>query len=66
MCKKLLFLASFVLVLSLVSSNIVFGGVVIEVGIINSNDDVEEEQSGNMSMGSSDLEFIDDGGDIQV
>ena len=66
MCKKLLFLTSFVLVLSLVSSNVVFGSIVIEVGITNSNDDVEEEQSGNMSMGSSDLEFIDDGGDIQV
>ena len=66
MCKKLLFLASFVLVLSLVSTNVVFAGVVIEVGITNSSDDVEEGQSGDMSMGSSDLEFIDDGGDIQV
>ena len=66
MCRKLFFLTTFVLVLGLVRSNVVFGGVVIEVGITNSNDDVEEEQSGNMSMGSSDLEFIDDGGDIQV
>jgi len=66
MCKKLLFLASFVLVLSFISSNVVLGGVVIEIGITNGNDAVEEEQSGNMYMDSSDLELIDDGGDIQV
>ncbi len=66
MCKKLFFLVSFVLVLSLVSSNAVFGGIVIEIGITNDNDAVEEEQSGNMYMDSSDLELPDDGGDIQV
>lgn len=62
MCKKLIFLVSFVLVLSLVSSNAVFGGVVVESGITNTNDGVEEEADGNMYMDSSDLELVDDGG----
>ena len=62
MCKKLIFLTSFVLMLSLVSSNAAFGGMVIEVGIANTNDSVEEEEVGSMYMGSSDLELVDDGG----
>ncbi len=66
MSKKLLYLVSFVLVLSMVSSKVVFGGIVIEIGITNGNDAVEEEQSGNMYMTSSDLELPEDGGDIQV
>ncbi|MHC4537526.1 MAG: LamG domain-containing protein, partial [Planctomycetota bacterium] len=66
MCKKLILLTSFVLVLSLVSSNAVFAGIVIEIGIYEENDAVEEEQSGNMYMTSSDLELPEDGGDIQV
>ena len=66
MSKKVIFLISFVLVLSLVSSKVVFGGIVMEFGITNGNDAVEEEQSGNMYLDSSDLELPEDGGDIQV
>ena len=65
MCKKLILLTSFVLALSLVSSNAVFAGIVIEIGIYEENDAVEEEESGNMYMDSSDLELPEDG-NIQV
>ncbi len=59
MCRKMIL---FVLVLALAGTNVVFGGMVVEVGIISGNDAVEEEPSGNMYMTSSDLEFLDDGG----
>ncbi len=59
MCRKMIL---FVLVLTLAGTNVVFGGMVVEVGIRGGNDAVEEEPSGNMYMTSSDLEFLDDGG----
>jgi len=59
MCKKLFFLVSFVLVVSLVSSNAVFGAIVIERTIAGNNDDGEAwvEDGGADSRGSSDLEM---------
>ncbi|MHC4585677.1 MAG: hypothetical protein ACYS3N_14190, partial [Planctomycetota bacterium] len=63
MCKKLFFLVSFVLLLSLVSSNTVFGAAVIERRISAGSDDAEEAvNSGNQDAynTSSDLEIIDD------
>ncbi|MHC4585726.1 MAG: hypothetical protein ACYS3N_14445, partial [Planctomycetota bacterium] len=56
MCRKLIL---FVLVLSMVAANVTFGGNVMEIGITNGNDSVEEESSGNMYMTSSDLELPD-------
>ena len=50
------------LVLAMISANVAFAGVVVEVGITNGNDSVEEEAPGTMYMGSSDLEILDDGG----
>ena len=49
----------FVLVLSFIAANVTFAGTVIEIGITNGNDSVEEESSGNMYMDSSDLELPD-------
>jgi hypothetical protein len=58
MSKKLFYLVTFVLVLSLVSSNVVFGGEVIEIRIAGSNDDGEAlVEGGADSRGSSDLEM---------
>jgi len=58
MSKKLLYLISFVLVLSLVSSNVVFGAIVIESRISGSSDDREHYVGGSIdSAGSSDLEM---------
>ncbi|MHC4241990.1 MAG: hypothetical protein ACYSU4_06270, partial [Planctomycetota bacterium] len=64
MCKKLIFLTSFVLVLSLVSSNAVFGGIVVERVIAGTNDDLEDHvaypgmtDDGTEGIGSSDLEM---------
>jgi len=58
MSKKLFYLVSFVLVLSLVSSNAVFGAIVIERGIAGTNDDGEALVDGGAdSRGSSDLEM---------
>ncbi len=65
MSKKLIYLFYFVLVLNLVSSNAVFGGIVVEVGITNTNDSVEDQLERGMYMGSSDLELPNDGG-LQV
>ncbi len=39
MCRKMIL---FVLVLALAGTNVVFGGMVVEVGIISGNDAVEE------------------------
>ena len=58
MSKKLFYLVSFVLVLSLVSSNVVFGSIVIERVIAGTNDDGEAlVEGGADSRGSSDLEM---------
>jgi hypothetical protein len=43
----------------MVAANVTFGGNVMEIGITNGNDSVEEESSGNMYMTSSDLELPD-------
>jgi hypothetical protein len=70
MCKKLFFLTSFVLALSLVSSNVVFGAIVVERGIASSNDDTENKVDGGADRGSSDLEMPWEGdgatGDKQI
>jgi hypothetical protein len=56
---------SFVLVLALASTNVVFGAV-WEGRITDDNDDVEQEPSGSVSRPtSSDLEIFDDGG-VQI
>ncbi|MEE8307739.1 MAG: hypothetical protein V3R81_10775 [Gammaproteobacteria bacterium] len=65
MFKKLIYSVSILLVLTLVGTNPALGVVVWEGQISSGNDSVEEEQDGNMYMGSSDLEFPDDGG-LQV
>jgi hypothetical protein len=49
----------FVLTLSLITANAALAGTVVEFKIANGNDSVEEESSGNMYMGSSDLELPD-------
>ncbi len=56
MCRKLLL---WVLVPAVFTANVAFAGNVIEIGITNGNDSVEEEASGNMYMTSSDLELPD-------
>ncbi len=66
MSKKMIYLASFVLVLSLVSTNVAFGGKVWETRVSSTNDDAEQDVSGGgMDLSSSDLEVFDDGG-LQV
>jgi hypothetical protein len=55
----------FILVMSLVVANAAFAGKVVEVGITNGNDSVEDQLERGMYMDSSDLEFPDDGG-LQV
>ncbi|MHC4805004.1 MAG: discoidin domain-containing protein [Planctomycetota bacterium] len=58
MCRKLFFLTSFVLVLALAGTNVVFGDVVWEGTIAASLDDVEEGVSdGGIDSSSSDLEL---------
>ncbi|HUU17506.1 MAG TPA: LamG domain-containing protein [Sedimentisphaerales bacterium] len=58
MSKKLFYLVTFVLVLSLVGSNVVFGAIEIERNIASSNDDGEALVDGGAdSRGSSDLEM---------
>ncbi|MHC4687345.1 MAG: hypothetical protein ACYTEW_24015 [Planctomycetota bacterium] len=55
MCKKLIFLTSFVLVMALACTNVAFGAV--------SEDDVEEHfmEGGTMDITSSDLEITEEG-----
>jgi len=66
MCRKLIYLFSFVLVLSLVSTDVAFGGKVWEGRISSDSDDVEEDvNGGGMDLSSSDLEIFNDGG-VQV
>ena len=62
MCRKMIL---FVLVLALARTNVVFGGKVVEIGITNGNDSVEDQLERGMYMDSSDLEFPNDGG-LQV
>ncbi len=59
MSKKLIFLTSFVLVLALAGTNVVFGGIVIERQISKSSDDNEEKDPAGDAEGldSSDLEM---------
>jgi len=59
MCRKLIYLTSFVLVLALAGTNVVFGAV-WEGASPDDNDAVEEFASGEMDLGSSDLEILDD------
>ena len=63
MCKKLFFLTSFLLVLSLAFANVA-SATVIEVGIADDNDDAEQHlDDGRIDRGSSDLELAyEDGG----
>jgi len=66
MCKKLIHLFSFILVLSLVGTNLAFGGKVWETRVSSGSDDAEQDVSGGgMDLTSSDLEIFDDGG-LQV
>jgi len=66
MCKKLIYLVSFVLILSLVGADVALGGKVWESRVSSGNDDAEQDVSGGgMDLTSSDLEIFDDGG-LQV
>ncbi len=65
MSKKLICLAFVVLVLALAGTNVVFGGMVVEVGNRGGNDSVEDQLERGMYTSSSDLEFPNDGG-LQV
>jgi len=57
MCRKLIYVACFALVLGLVNTDAAFG-LAINLRIVNGNDDFEESvSSGSMDSGSSDLEF---------
>ncbi|MHC4596535.1 MAG: discoidin domain-containing protein, partial [Planctomycetota bacterium] len=57
MCKKLILLTSFVLVLALAGTNVVFGDVVWEGRIAIDSDDAEEQEGGSMYNSSGDLEI---------
>jgi hypothetical protein len=58
MCRKLISLVSFVLVLALAGTNVAFGGTVWEGRISTDPDDVEEEVvGGGIDYSSSDLEL---------
>ena len=64
MCKKLIYLVSFILVLSLVGTDVAFGGKVLEIRVSSDSDDVEQDVSGGgMDLSSSDLEIFNDGGE---
>jgi hypothetical protein len=64
--RKLIYLLSLLLVISLVFTNAAFGGKVWETRISTDNDDAEQDVSGGgMDLSSSDLEIFDDGG-LQV
>jgi len=58
MCRKLIYLFSFVLILALAGTNVVFGDTVWEGRITFDADDVEEEvPGGSVDFSSSDLEM---------
>ncbi len=63
MCKKLFFLTSLILVLSLLTANPAIGEI-IDIRIANGGDDAEQHlNNGSMDIGSSDLELpYEDGG----
>jgi len=62
MCKRLFILLTFVVVLGLVSTNVVFGDV-LEVRVAAGEDDSEEKvASGSIDLTSSDLEITEEGG----
>ena len=66
MCKKLIYLFCFVLVLALAGTNVVFGGNVIERRISAGSDDGEEAVNTGFQDSyntSSDLEMLDDHSD---
>jgi hypothetical protein len=64
LARKLIYLLSFILLISLVATNVAFGGKVWETRISGDSDDVEEDVSGGgMDLSSSDLEIFNDGGD---
>ena len=60
MSKKLIYLVSFVLVLALAGTNVVFGDTVWEGRIEDDLDDVEQQSSGSIDSDSSDLELPDE------
>ncbi|MFB0553145.1 MAG: hypothetical protein ACETWQ_07505, partial [Phycisphaerae bacterium] len=61
MCKRFFLLISFLSVLALVSTNVVFGDV-IEVRVAAGDDDMEElVADGTHDLGSSDLEITEEG-----
>ena len=71
MCRKLIFLTSFVLVLALAGTNAAFGAFTVEVRVAAGNDDAEEKVvGGGMSRTSSDLELGYEGafdpGNLQI
>jgi hypothetical protein len=58
MCRKLIYLFSFVLILALAGTNVAFGDTVWEGRIASDPDDVEEEvPGGSVDFSSSDLEL---------
>jgi hypothetical protein len=62
MYRKLICSVSLVLVLSMVSTNVAFGGKIWETRVSSGNDDAEQNvSSGGMDLTSSDLEIFDDG-----
>jgi len=62
MCKKLIFLTSFVLVLAVADTNTAFGALSLDLRIVAGYDDAEEEVAGGgMDRGSSDLELGHEG-----
>ncbi|MBC8468859.1 MAG: hypothetical protein H8D56_05255, partial [Planctomycetes bacterium] len=61
MCKKLIFLTSFLLVLGLVFANVA-PGAVLEVRVAAGEDDSEEDvATGAIDLGSSDIEITEEG-----
>ena len=62
MCKKLICLISFVLVLALACTNAAFGGFNVDIRVAATNDDAEEKVVGNsIELSSSDLELGHEG-----
>ncbi|MHC4630051.1 MAG: discoidin domain-containing protein [Planctomycetota bacterium] len=58
MCRRLIFLTSFVLVMAVVGTNVAFSGIVVESRVSQDTDDNEETDPGGAPEGgSSDLEI---------
>ncbi|UCC98575.1 MAG: hypothetical protein JSW66_01520, partial [Phycisphaerales bacterium] len=66
MCRKLSYFVYFALVLALAGTNVVLGEDIVWEGIVKDNADCVEQSNptptGAMDFGSSDLEFMNDGG----